>query len=166
MNAKPNKNAFTLIEMLAVIVILSILLTLAIGVTDYVRTEAKIKQTRTTMDLVMTAIQVYYDEENDWPSLYNSGSSAWEHIEGPDSEELMQALTENPKTKDMVSKLSKDSWEGLTHPLNDSWGNEVFYYRQGGVGSTPLLISAGKDGVINSTDEDHADNEDNIRSDS
>ena len=53
-----NKNAFTLIEMLAVIVILGILIALAIGVTDFVMTKAKRTDTLSTMKMVMTAVQV------------------------------------------------------------------------------------------------------------
>ena len=56
------RTAFTLIELLVVIFILGILVTLVVGVAQYVYTEAARKQTQTTQALVMSVIEAFRTE--------------------------------------------------------------------------------------------------------
>ena len=58
---------FTLIEMLVVIFILSILVTLVVGVGNYVYDEAGRKQTQTTMAILRNTIDAFQDEFDQYP---------------------------------------------------------------------------------------------------
>ena len=143
-SAGARPRAFTLIEMLAVLMILSILVALAVGVGNYVMDKAKRQKTLDTQRVVMRAIDEYFTVVGGFP-----GDSA-------DCSGLLTALQENPKTAQIIHRLPSSAISD--GKIIDGYGNAMQYLANDGLGNRPLLESAGKDGDMGMT-------EDNVRSD-
>ena len=56
---KTQRRAFTLVEILVVIAIIAVLLGMAVAVGNHVRTNAEIKNTKTTIEMLATALREY-----------------------------------------------------------------------------------------------------------
>ncbi len=65
---KPRRHAFTLIELLVAIVIIVIIIAMVVGVANYVFEEAARKQTQTTQNIVMTAVEEYKKLMGQYPA--------------------------------------------------------------------------------------------------
>lgn len=172
---RPNagaSRAFTLIELLAVIVIMGILLTLGAGATIYLLGNAERNKTISIMRVVHSAIDAYvdYNDADDLPDVSDTDITEESEVmpalitllwESADSRKILQGLPEG------AIKARDDGSE--TKSLFDSYGNEMKFDRDGGLGGTPRIISAGPDGKFgkkyNGTPETELQEEDNIRSD-
>lgn len=164
--SRPCNGAFTMVEMLAVLMILTILVALAVGVGVIVMAETKRKQTIATQQVVMEALQAYHDNNNKYPDEDTDGSD--------DCSEVMTKLLGDVDGKVFVKGLSSEAYvSGINTPLLDAYGAAMRYRRNGGLGGGPVLISAGKDSEFGFGDDglpDTPDDEpdlklDNIRSD-
>ena len=134
---------FTLIEILVVLFIITVVVTLVLGVSRTVIQMGARKQTEATQDLVMTATQEYRDRTGDWPEASNTI-------------ELMEALNEHADSRKIIADLPPRSWKGPGEPLLDGFDREMQYQATGGLGCRPALISKGAD---------EQDEDDDIRSD-
>lgn len=129
--------AFTMVEMLAVLMILTILVALAVGVGVAVMAETKRKQTIATQQVVMEALQAYHDSKNNYPN--EDGSD--------DCSGVMMELLTDTDADVLLKGLSSEAYAGGTDaPLLDAYGGAMRYRRSGGLGGGPVLISGGKDG--------------------
>ncbi len=138
-------HGFTLVELLAVLAILSILVGLAVSVGKTVLDQAKRQQTRAIQSTVIEALQSYYRVKD----VYPDNLSALMKTES-------QGGVEGARDKllglpDGVVDFDSDS-------VRDAYGNEMTYYNNGAMGGGPLLVSGGPDGNVNTP-------EDNIYSD-
>ncbi len=157
------RGGFTMIEMLAVLMILTILVALAVGVGEHVIDDAKRQETMTTQRVVMEAIKAYYDNVKDYP--------AEEDDETDDCSHLMEQLDADKDGGILVKSLPTKAYSGGDSSLLDGYLLEMRYRKDKGFGGGPVLISAGKDGDFgfdalgdpSSGDEDKK--ADNIRSD-
>jgi len=125
-----NRNGFTLIELMVVIVILGIL-ALYIGPKLIGRTDdAKIVETRIQMEGLKTALKLYKMDNGVYPT----------------TEQGLQSLIERPATGKLPKKWRKGGY--LEKPIvpKDSWGNE-FIYLSPGIHGDFDLICYGADGV-------------------
>jgi prepilin-type N-terminal cleavage/methylation domain-containing protein len=61
------RKAFTLIELLAVIFIMSILIALVVGVGAKLIASSDVKQTRASMHIILSATDAYYDSYSEYP---------------------------------------------------------------------------------------------------
>lgn len=59
------KNGFTLTEIIIVISVLAVLASLAIGVGRHVKDQGKIKLTKSTIEILVTATELYFSDNND-----------------------------------------------------------------------------------------------------
>ncbi len=64
----PRRHAFTLIELLVAIVIIVIIIAMVVSVANYVFEEAARKQTQTTQNIVMTAVEEYKKLMGQYPA--------------------------------------------------------------------------------------------------
>ena len=132
------RGAFTLVEMLAVILVIGIIVAVVVGVAGNAIAKAAEAETRQTMTAVWGAIQAYHDAKGVYP--------------GPS---LFTELRDCPQSKKRLAGLDKViRGTGFI----DGFEQSIRYHTTGGAGGTPYLVSAGRDGDFDSLD-------DNIRSD-
>ncbi len=160
--------AFTLIELLVAIFIIAILITLVIGVSNYVFEEAGRKETQATQAVVMQAIEAYKDvtgyyppdnTDPSYPPLTAKTCLMW-HLKADGGSYNNAKPTQariRKATAPILLKLSAEAMNaGNLDQLFDGFGNAMDYVQDGGLGGRPVLISAG---------DDLADTADDIRSD-
>ena len=120
---RPRRGAFTLIEMLVVVVILVIVITLVVNVGSYIRSSAQEKKMRSWETLIMTAVQAYYDKVHAYPVEPFPSSSGTtpkytpvcERDPSASSESGALARSELLYTQLMAVRESKDKLAALTN---------------------------------------------------
>ena len=140
---------FTLVEMLAVILIIGILVAIVVGVAGKAIATAAKARTRGGMITIMAAVEAYYDDKKVYPA--QSGGTA-----DARSEKLFAELKACPKSAERLSHITSDVMHD--RKFYDGFEQVIDYRATGGTANGPYLLSAGQDG-------DFATQEDNIRSD-
>ncbi len=158
-----NPTGFTLVEMLAVILVIGILVAVVVGVAGNVIARASEEQTRKNMATIMSALDTYFEEKGTYPPETGNG---YEDVNA----KLFAELNRCEKSKKRLGALSRSAIRVVntqTRYFVDGFGGKVMkYHRTGGAGGGPYLESAGPDNAFgdpqNSNDPALADN---IRSD-
>ena len=150
------RGGFTLVEMLTVLFIFGIVVSLVVGVSQYVRDRASRGETSSTQALVMQAVQAFYEENGAYPLDSIDDPSTTNVNEGGVS--LLTALTDCEKSVEILRNLSSASLPSGGDAALDAYGRPMNYLQSGGLGGKPVLISAGPDGDMDTS-------EDNVRSD-
>jgi prepilin-type N-terminal cleavage/methylation domain-containing protein len=166
------KNAFTLIEIMVVILILGVLVTLVIGVAGKVRQEFDKKRTIVFQDQIVAAIRAFRDargydpNENYLPNGVSSPPGAYPGGYGsnytPDwnakvhISNLYAQLFAEPASQKMILALPPEavysppgsfrSVTGVYKTLRDGFGFDMDYQMIGGAGGKPVVNSAGVGG--------------------
>ncbi len=160
--AHASRWGFTLVELLLVMFILSVLVGLVVGVSWYVIEEGRKKETLIKQKNLLAAIDGFRKVTGHVPGelttekcTYNPDSSQEDLYS---STKLMANLRNvlttgnydntNPDINSPIYKathpfLGEDNGSAL---LTDAWGNSMLYLKNGGMGGTPLIVSAGPDG--------------------
>lgn len=124
--------AFTLIEMLAVVLVILLLVSISLGVAKYVGNRANIHQTRALLANLELAIENFRLDNGYYPTstIYRSSAPLF-HAEVMNSALLYAQLT-NPKTYASFSRnataVANPELGGGTY-LIDAWGVPIVYYR-------------------------------------
>ncbi|MGA2264998.1 MAG: type II secretion system protein [Phycisphaerae bacterium] len=166
--ARRSTKAFTLVEVLVVIFILGVLAAIVAGVAGYVMKSAASRETASTEKVLMQAIQAFHDANipQGYPPVTdpnNSGIDLMRYLTGKDPS--AQAAAAKAAT-DVLLKLPKDAWTGDSNSaVKDSWGHDMHYDPNGGLGGKPVVISEGPDGKFGGTSAGDPNGEDDIRSD-
>jgi len=168
MNRRQTQAAgFTLVEMLAVILVIAILVSVVVGVAGIVIRRAAEAETKLAMEVIRTAIDVYYEVNANFPGeVTNFGSPPagwsqrnWEACKRGGA--LYGALMSCEPAKQRLAALKSDAiksvYSGNT-AFVDGFGKYMDYFKTAGAGGKPLVLSAGGDGDFNTV-------EDNVRSD-
>ena len=170
------RQAFTLIELLVVMVIISIIITMVITVTKYVYDEAALKQTEANQNIVVSAIEAYYEVQGSYPAdamdfatppgaqgPANADANnillyylrGWE--EGTDNQSVRNSKQRVRKaTESIILELPSDAVviaDLDTSFLMDGFGNAMQYSRTGGLGGRPVVVSAGPDDQFGTDDD-------------
>ena len=150
---------FTLVELLLVMLVLSILVALVAPVGSYVIEQARISETITTQQTLVTALDAYRKATGDFPPLDANSEG--------DIEGLLQVLQAYGASGEAAEEIRQETMPYLgAQPgllKSDAWGNEMRYYARRGIGGKPLILSAGPDGDFG--DFDRSRQRDNVRSD-
>jgi len=59
------KNGFSLVEVLSVVAVVAVLLSLVIGLSKHVREKGNVRLTESTIDILVTAVELYYQDNSD-----------------------------------------------------------------------------------------------------
>ncbi len=133
---------FTLVELMAVMLILAILMTFVIGGAKLLTKDVYVKETKNTINIVMSAIKVYQEETKSLPA------------QGGD---WVGQLVSIDKSRAQIEKLDKKIWSASNNKeILDGWGKPIQYVSSEGLAGAADLISSGPDG-------DPSTEEDNVR---
>jgi len=127
--------------------ILAVLMTLVIGVSQRLFKNVYIEETKASMKIIMTALTEYYDSTKTYPTQ-DSGNETW-----------ITQLRGNDRAMKQIAKLEEKVWSADNNKqFSDAWGNAIVYKRTGGLAGAPGLISPGADGDINTENDNVRDN--------
>lgn len=154
-----NRKAFTLIELLAVILVISILVAVVVGVATQVIRKSAEDSTKLYMQIIIKAVSVYHEEYGAYPDLDPAGDDTARGAE------LYAKLWVTPRCRERLSPLPPEAMlaPGGNRYFVDGYQNTLRYHSRG-LGGAPYLESCGGDGNFGSDAEPEA-KEDNIRSD-
>jgi prepilin-type N-terminal cleavage/methylation domain-containing protein len=170
------RRAFTLVELMVVMLILSALAALAIKVGKHLTEESARKETVSRQNVLMRGIQKHFDIYGEFPASAKNVGEVPGNIVRPEemtndiefliyarSNQLVEALAKDKQTEIYLRDLPNTVKQGdMNNPgaVIDAYGRFMDYHETGGLGDSPVIISAGPDGYIGG---EHA--EDDIRSD-
>jgi prepilin-type N-terminal cleavage/methylation domain-containing protein len=122
---KKNLRGFTLIELLVVIAIIGLLSSFAVVSLNGARAKARDALRKGDMAQIRTAINLYYDDNNSFPSCgtFNPAEDDFGATEGCWSGTLTTALTSG--TRPYMAQMPADP----NNPNNDPAINSVYIYR-------------------------------------
>ena len=147
MTGRLGKNCgFTLIEMLVVILVIGILVALVVSVSGTIIRRGYIARTRTDLEMIMKAVQVYH--EDTIPHAYPSG---------PNISDLRSQLLTVPRAADRLRKLNPKVSPANPQVFLDWFGFRLRYSPEGGPAGSPLLTSPGPDGDFDTDDDIRSD---------
>jgi prepilin-type N-terminal cleavage/methylation domain-containing protein len=140
-SARPSiPTAFTLIEMLVVLLIFAIAVALVHGVGSTVQEDARAAETRNIQAVVLKALEAYHGGDHKSRPSYPEGNG-----DLASNARLVRLLQANPKANKILWSLpgnAVDERNG-TRYLLDGFGAPMEYYGAEGVDKTPKLVSHG-----------------------
>ena len=122
---------FTLIELMVVIVILSILATLVIPRIFGRVEDARITAAEVQMNSFVTALKLFYLDNNFYPS----------------TEQGLSALVERPTVGQIPMKWREGGYLEKKEVPKDPWGRDYLYLSPGRDGEAFQIICFGRDGI-------------------
>jgi prepilin-type N-terminal cleavage/methylation domain-containing protein len=129
------QSGFTLNEVLIVIVILGILVAAVLGIGRRLKEQGNEKLCRSTMEVLDTAIEQYYDYRGEFPS---SGVSLYQQLYGV------------PTSRKICEQIQASQVAGFE--FIDPWGEPLDYQYDAIAGETfPVIVSGGPDGKLITT---------------
>ena len=162
-----NPAGFTMVELLAVIIIIGILVAIVTSVASRAMRKSAEQRTKVTMRVIMDALEVYREEFGVYPrfnvgndykkgnaQLYSLfwGGSSW------GKEERFKLAKKRARERLRALPSDAISDQGGNRYFVDGFDNVMWYHPSGGAGGGAYLESAGAD---NKFEEE----EDNLRSD-
>lgn len=133
--ARSRRRAFTLLEVLMVILILGLLAALIVPQFTGTQEKAKVNLTRTQIESLSGALERFKIDCGRYPS----------------AQEGLAALVVKPSSEDVV-----DKWAGkyIKQPAKDAWNRDLNYVEPGNFNTDSFdLSSSGRDGVAGNEDD-------------
>ena len=181
MKASGNISGITLFELVLAVAVLSILVSIVIGVGNYTLMQAKTRLAESTISVLVTALEQYHDFtdmfppecddlaklENELGGNVSSGSSLVKYFS---SEALYYYLYRVPVSRRIISMISERHTTNLDENgverefapdvgvdfslirFIDPWGETIRYEYETG-DNFPKITSSGPDGFFNSRDD-------------
>ncbi|MBI5723241.1 MAG: prepilin-type N-terminal cleavage/methylation domain-containing protein [Planctomycetes bacterium] len=132
--AKAGARAFTLIELIVVMILLSVLLYFLSQMSSLLIDDLAIRQTAHNQDILIQAIRAYYHDNTAWPPDTDRSDGG-----NPDKsgQELINALYgycpggtadwKYSRCQEKLLRLSEAAWPGRNEPVRDGYGNVMRY---------------------------------------
>lgn len=139
-----NNKGFSTIEVLAAVAIVIILATIVLGVGRRLKTQAEEKLARSTIGILVTAIEQYHEFWDEFPDP-GGGTEPIERCE-----QLYEQLYSTPSSRSFCEKIDATLIGDTSEPPNDElefldpWGQPLDYIYSDG-DSFPEVISGGPD---------------------
>ena len=152
--------------MIIVVVIIGILVTVVVGVSKMVVARAASEKTRMNMQVILSAMKTYYDSQGDYPveeSDFSGKPASWADRDWQAycrNRKLYQQLCLVPAVKKKIATLREDAVSNVegSYVFIDGFETYMDYFRTGGIGGLPVLISAGADRTFDTEDDIRSDN--------
>ena len=170
------RGGFTLTEMMAVMLIMTVLVLLVVGVSRYVQVKAAGSETDAYQAIIKQAFQAYYEDEKAYPTelkTFKPRANGWALADWKvlcRGDNLFDQLKGNERSESMLRTLPTAALGKVTglEPSTSGPSTRIFfadgfkskmdYDEDGGIGGVPVILSGGPD-------KNFATTEDNIRSD-
>ncbi len=155
-----HRNAFTMVELMVVMLILTVLAAMVVGLGHYVAQKQSRELTKTQQRIIMAATQEYFNVYNTSPEVSANGPYTWslDDLSADENAVYGRINTLYGKLADVAScqKILLELPAGsvtrghTSHPggFVDAYGKYMDYQPSGGMGGAPVLISGGPDGYI------------------
>jgi type II secretion system protein G len=140
--------AFSLIELLVVILIIGVLAALAVSIGMQWFSTAGENDTRANMAVIKDAISQYQEDTGDYPGADDDDY---------DMEDLVDDLSAHEPSAEQLRSLPAEAWGRNQNAFVDAWGEEMRYDADAGRGGVPLLISSGPDKEFGTDDDIRSD---------
>ncbi len=129
------EEGLTLIEVLAVVVILGIVAAIAVPSVTKAIDQAKVNSTETTLGTLQSALQRYYFDEGEYPKNLT----------------FLTKVMDSTGTANGTSSNPQSAWQGpyiqSSVPVDDAWGNPIYYgYVSDGSGTVSGYVLLSGDG--------------------
>jgi prepilin-type N-terminal cleavage/methylation domain-containing protein len=152
MKRKQSKNGLTLVEIMVAITIIALLVAGLYSVSNYVETQSKIRLTKSTIEVLCTALEQYHDFDGNFPDI--TVASDYPATCDTFIERLYYKLSLAPDAKKILNQISpsliKDADNDKYAEIVDAWETNFKYSYTSG-DNFPLVISAGPDKDFNKT---------------
>ena len=149
---KTRKKGLTLIEVLVSVTIVAILAAGLFVVGNYIDTQIKVERTKATINLLVTALDQYFDFYHKFPVPIDANELSYNRLSAaPDAKKIIDQINRKAMEKE-GSGMSADV------RFIDAWGKR-FRYEYKDEWNFPVIISAGHD-----KDFDDPNDKDNISS--
>ncbi|HAL44375.1 MAG: hypothetical protein A2Y12_15790 [Planctomycetes bacterium GWF2_42_9] len=134
------QSGMTLIEIIVSITIIAVIAAGLFAVSNYIDEQIKIKKTQATIQILVTAIEQYYDFYRAYPSQITS--------------DLYGKLCESPEAKKILDQMDRKALKkiGSSAFFVDAWGNHLKYTYQA-EWNFPVIESNGPDKAIGTEDD-------------
>ena len=138
------KKGVTLIEMLIVVSMIALLVSIALGAVEVIDRQAKKQVTKSTFQLIETALQEYHEFSDSYPNSVQMET---------DSMSLYEALSTVPNSRKTLQSSANFTVKnkGGTPQICDGWGTVLNYIYIDGQ-TFPELISAGPNRTFGTVD--------------
>jgi len=170
------RRGFTLVELMLVMFILSVLVSLVVGVSWYVIEQSRKTETLDTQRRLMAVVDAYRKVTNKLPYYrtpgdrdYNPNGTSYQKDPDEHMKRLMEVLEGKYNTTvandSTIKAMLGETANSMT---SDAYGKSMIFLSDKGVGGNPVIISAGPDGVFGyetGLADPQRYKEDNIRSD-
>jgi len=136
------KSAVTLIEMLIVIAVMSLMVSLVLGIAGSIQNQNSARLTRDAIALLDTALQQYHDVERTFP---DPGQSVYMQLHDvPESRRILEKIDDS-----LIQKVSGSDWP----EIYDAWKQNPIDYEYVTGWTFPKLVSAGPDKEFGTGDD-------------
>jgi len=161
---KIKRNGLTLIEVLVAVAIIAILSAGLYSVSNYIDMKIKIARTKSTLHILVTALERYHEFYGRFPIIDDVNDSADYAKENyPDAGKKMSSIEKAyyrlslaPESKKIIGhierKMVKDKDKDGFPEVYDVWGTVLMYEYESG-DNFPVVLSFGPDKVKNSKDD-------------
>ena len=140
MNNMISKTGFSLIEAIVTIAVIAVLATLVLGLSKRVETQAKERLTSSTIEVLMTAVGMYYDLTGEYPDKVNDPATS----DPLDINNLFKQLNRVPDSRRIAGAIDESQISPAQEYL-DAWEKPLDYSYMSG-DDFPVIFSAGADG--------------------
>ncbi len=178
-HASRSRQGFTLVELMLVMFILSVLVALVVGVSSIVMEQTRKTETLDKQQRLMTIVEKYRKVTNHLPYISSPGDIDYDPYSNDsyqiEPEKHMERLYKvlrgqypsDNQVKAAIEDLLDDSSISMT---TDAYGKIMVFFSDKGAGGSPVIVSAGPDGVFGyerdiPEQQRSQYKEDNIRSD-
>lgn len=151
-----DKKGFTAVEVIVVVSIIAVILSMVIGVGRHIMEQARRRAAKSTIDIIVTAVEQYYDDnKNNMPfyttgiPLYDSDAATYlEHFKKSDFESELGGLILT-----VIAGEHPDVFNGIVTNSDDAdWSSEALYHFLDKSPNSRRILSALNESFVTSLD--------------
>jgi prepilin-type N-terminal cleavage/methylation domain-containing protein len=162
MKIKLEYTGLTLVEIMVAVTIVALLVAGLYSVSNYVETQSKIRLTKSTIEVLCTALEQYHDFYGKFPDINDVNGvpvpDLTRYNKADSIEKLYYKLSLAPDAKKVLNNIGpsliKDADKDKYAEIVDAWGGKYHYdYDRKQKDNFPVITSDGPDKIPNTDDD-------------